>query len=251
MKVSAWTKIKFLQLFIHVLAFIGCIFYWDIYWFICAIVSWFFIYLIGATIGYHRLYAHKSFTSNKFIKYITLFMGTIMGVGSVIGWVGQHRQHHAYSDVSKNLDPYWAHDDYSFLGTIKSWAICPRPINFKIKMVRDLIQDPEILFFHTWYFSIIFLWMTFLFCINIKALIFLFALPSVGCYISGQLSGVFGHRIGKQIYKETNDHSKDCHWVNIFSLGEGYQNTHHRYPNKIVMGKYDLSGYIIERFLAK
>jgi stearoyl-CoA desaturase (delta-9 desaturase) len=250
MKLSAWAKVKLFQLAVHIIALVGAVFYWATEWFAASVCCWAFMYLFGATIGFHRLWAHRSFDTSTFVQYVTLFVGTIMGIGSVVGWVGQHRQHHAYSDVSKELDPYWAHDDYSVRGTVTAWLMTPRPIHFEMRMVKDLVRNRVAWFTHNWYFTIVTSWAALLLAIDIRAFIFCWAIPSVGCYISAQVSGVFGHRYGEVTHLDTNDQSKDCHWLNIFSFGEGYQNTHHRHPTQVVMGKYDLSGYIINRFLA-
>ena len=251
MRISEWAKVKTFQLFVHLIALLGAIFYWNIKLFCASIVCWFVMYLFGGSIGAHRLWSHKSFETTAFIKYATLILGTMMGLGSVLGWVGQHRLHHANSDKSIKDDPYWSHNDYSILGTIKSWVMSPHSLGFKVRTVKDLMQDKWVCFTHKYYFQLLFAWIGLLTLISPMIALYCWFIPSVFCYVSAQVSGVFGHRFGKTIYAETNDQSKDCHWLNIFSLGEGYQNTHHRYPNKIIMGKYDLAGFIIDRFLIK
>lgn len=251
MKLNAWAKVKLFQLFVHIVAIVGLIMLWEPTWLLLSIVCWLLMYLLGGTIGVHRYWSHRSFEASKLFKYLTLILGTMMGLGSVLGWVGQHRLHHANSDESEQKDPYWAHNDYSIIGTIRAWVMTPNPINFELRMVKDLIRDKYVWFAHEHYFKLLATWIILLALINPMLALYCWFIPSVMCYVSAQVSGVFGHRFGTVTYEDTKDNSKDCHWLNIFSLGEGYQNTHHKYPNQIVMGKYDIAGLLINMFIPK
>lgn len=248
---SAWAKAKLLILAMHIFALLGLVFCFDLTWFIVSLFVWVIYYGYGFSIGFHRLWSHKAFLTTPFVKYSTLIVGTLAGCGSIVGWVGQHRQHHAYSDVSKQLDPYWAHDDYSFLGTVKAWIETPRSVNFGVHLVKDLFRDKWAKFTHNHYYKIFFSWCLLLIIIHPMAFIYICAIPSMLCYSSAQISGVLGHRIGKSVY-DVGDKSKDSHWLNILSFGEAYQNTHHKYPSSYRLGKYDLSAFFIEKlFLVK
>src|SRR6202046_2012952 len=53
---------------------------------------------LGLSMGFHRLFSHRSFVPARWLK-ITLAIAGTMGVeGSVTSWVSQHRRHHAYTD---------------------------------------------------------------------------------------------------------------------------------------------------------
>lgn len=247
---SAWAKAKLLILGMHICAVSGLIFAFDFTWLLVSLCAWVVFYGYGFSIGFHRLWSHKAFPASPLVKYTTLLTGTLAGCGSVVGWVGQHRQHHAYSDVSKELDPYWAHDDYSFAGTVRAWVETPRSVNFGVHLVKDLFRDKWAKFTHNHYYKIFFFWAIALTVISPMTFIYLCAIPSALCYSSAQISGVLGHRIGKSIY-DVGDRSKDSHWLNILSFGEAYQNTHHKYPSSHRLGKYDLSAFVIENFLTK
>lgn len=247
---SAWAKIKLLILAMHICAVLGLIFAFDFTWLLISLSAWVVFYGYGFSIGFHRLWAHKAFAASPLVRYTTLLTGTLAGCGSVVGWVGQHRQHHAYSDVSRELDPYWAHDDYSFKGTVKAWIETPRPVNFGVHLVKDLFRDKWARFTHNHYYKIFFVWVAVLIVISPTAFVYLCAIPSTLCYSSAQISGVLGHRIGKSVY-DVGDKSKDSHWLNILSFGEAYQNTHHRYPSAYRLGKYDFIGIILGKLWLK
>jgi stearoyl-CoA desaturase (delta-9 desaturase) len=53
---------------------------------------------LGLSLGFHRLFSHRSFVPSRWLK-VTLAIAGTMGIeGSVTSWVSQHRRHHAYTD---------------------------------------------------------------------------------------------------------------------------------------------------------
>jgi stearoyl-CoA desaturase (Delta-9 desaturase) len=61
----------------------------------------------GITVGYHRLFTHRSFTANRALKIGLGVAGSMAVEGSVIGWVANHRRHHMFSDQPG--DPHSPH----------------------------------------------------------------------------------------------------------------------------------------------
>src|SRR4051794_34287095 len=53
---------------------------------------------VGVTVGYHRLFTHRSFHSVRWLKILLASTGSMAVEGSVIGWVSTHRRHHVFSD---------------------------------------------------------------------------------------------------------------------------------------------------------
>jgi stearoyl-CoA desaturase (Delta-9 desaturase) len=62
----------------------------------------------GVSAGYHRLFAHRSFTANRALKIALAVAGSMTFQGGVIGWVADHRRHHAFAD--RPGDPHSPHD---------------------------------------------------------------------------------------------------------------------------------------------
>src|SRR5438105_3427958 len=52
----------------------------------------------GITVGYHRLFAHRSFKAHRILKISLALAGSLALEGGVIGWVANHRRHHVFSD---------------------------------------------------------------------------------------------------------------------------------------------------------
>ena len=62
---------------------------------------------LGITIGYHRLFTHKSFETSRVLTFIFGMCGSMAVEGSILTWVATHRKHHQYSDHDE--DPHSPH----------------------------------------------------------------------------------------------------------------------------------------------
>ena len=61
-----------------------------------------------ACVGYHRLWAHRSYNAAPALQYVLAMWGTGAVQGSIKWWSRGHRAHHRYTDTE--LDPYNAHE---------------------------------------------------------------------------------------------------------------------------------------------
>jgi stearoyl-CoA desaturase (delta-9 desaturase) len=237
-------KVKTTILIAHILTFTGLIFYFSWWGLTLGLATW-VVFNFGVSGGYHRLFSHKQFEASRPVQLMFLFAGTLAGIGSCISWVGQHRLHHATSDV-EGKDPYYSHN-----GIIKSWIYGPWHVNTSPLVVRDLLRDPVQKFLHDQYFKIQILYCLILLLINPILIFWMWALPSAMTFTSLQAVGVFGHIIGNRIHHDVPDQSKNSHWLCILSFGESYQNTHHYNPRQLVLGPCDLIGHTINKTLVK
>ena len=53
---------------------------------------------LGITVGFHRLFTHRSFKTTKPVRAILAALGSMAIEGPIISWVADHRKHHVYSD---------------------------------------------------------------------------------------------------------------------------------------------------------
>ena len=53
---------------------------------------------LGITIGFHRLFTHKSFSTFRPIEALFAILGSMATEGPILNWVGSHRRHHQHSD---------------------------------------------------------------------------------------------------------------------------------------------------------
>ena len=67
-------------------------------------VAMYLLTAAGITIGYHRLFTHRSFETNRVVKAIFAVLGSMAAEGPVLTWVAMHRRHHQHSD--EHDDPH-------------------------------------------------------------------------------------------------------------------------------------------------
>ena len=62
---------------------------------------------VGITVGYHRLFTHRSFETYRGVRYAFAVLGGMAVEGDVLAWVADHRKHHQFSD--QEGDPHSPH----------------------------------------------------------------------------------------------------------------------------------------------
>jgi stearoyl-CoA desaturase (delta-9 desaturase) len=78
---------------------------WGVSWLDLAIGGAFFVVsTLGITVGYHRYFTHGAFRANRALRIALAVAGGLAAQGPVIGWVADHRRHHAFSD--REGDPH-------------------------------------------------------------------------------------------------------------------------------------------------
>jgi stearoyl-CoA desaturase (delta-9 desaturase) len=61
------------------------------------------------TIGFHRLFTHRSFETGRIMQAVLAVLGSMAVEGSLLHWVATHRCHHQHSDGAE--DPHSPHHD--------------------------------------------------------------------------------------------------------------------------------------------
>ncbi len=67
-------------------------------WVMLALAMWWLTGCLGISVGYHRLFAHRSFSSLDGVRFFLGVLGSMAGQGSVTYWTALHRMHHARAD---------------------------------------------------------------------------------------------------------------------------------------------------------
>jgi stearoyl-CoA desaturase (delta-9 desaturase) len=211
------------------LAFVPAFFTWQALA-LCVVLHW-VTGGLGITLTYHRLLTHRSFEVRpKWLEYLMTIVGASASEGGAIGWVADHRKHHAHSDEeddvhSPNRGFGWAHmfwwmtPDISAIHTddyYKRWA-------------PDLQKDPV----HRWLdqYHIVFpiLGAVALYAIGgMPYLVWGFFVRSVSVLHATWLVNSATHVWGYRSH-ETRDTSTNLWWVAIITYGEGWHNNHHAY----------------------
>jgi stearoyl-CoA desaturase (delta-9 desaturase) len=78
---------------------------WGVSWLDLVIGAGFYVVsTLGVTVGYHRYFTHGAFKARRALRVALAVAGGFAAQGPVIGWVADHRRHHAFSD--REGDPH-------------------------------------------------------------------------------------------------------------------------------------------------
>ena len=198
-------------------------------------LSLYFACGLSITVGYHRLFSHRSHEASWPLVLFYSIFGAGSFQNSIIEWCSDHRNHHKMTDSDK--DPYSASRGfwYSHIGWV---LIEEEKFANDFSNVKDLQSSKIIMWQHRNFFLIG----------ALSGIIFptlvgflLGGIPTaIGCLVWGGLvrivfvhHGTFlinsaAHIWGRQPYSEDNS-SKDSFWLAFLTFGEGYHNFHHTF----------------------
>jgi stearoyl-CoA desaturase (delta-9 desaturase) len=193
---------------------------------------WQIIAGVGISAGLHRYFAHKQYDVPIWMEYIFLWLSTLAGARSPIGWIGAHRMHHNHSDTDK--DPHSPKYKGFWNVLLNQWELNA----IDRKYVRECWDKPSLVFFHKHWGKI---WI-------VSSIIF-YMLGIFYLIVGSAILGFVGFGWVNAICHSVNGGSKNVMWVNILVGGEGYHDEHHKNGKKIRMGNWDHTGFLIEKLL--
>jgi|DEB0MinimDraft_10_1074344.scaffolds.fasta_scaffold01613_10 stearoyl-CoA desaturase (delta-9 desaturase) len=204
-----------------------CIVNW--YYIPLALILGLFVNLLGHSIGYHRLFTHRSFKPKyEWIGKVLILLGSVTGRGSPIGYAAIHNTHHVYSDTDK--DPHSPNGENFFKFFMKHFDLQPDR-RVTIKTMRTHTDSfSKYVHQHLLELNVITLLITLVFGFANVYLMSVFVALLIGVSIN-----YFGH-------KDLTPTNKL--WLGILTLGEGFHASHHRNPMHSQFHKYDVGGYI-------
>ena len=196
---------------------------------------------MGVTTGYHRLLAHRSYKTNRFIQFVVATAGGLAMQGGPLWWVAHHRAHHRDTDKEGDIhSPVTKGMWQSHMG----WMMSNEAFHEQGSNSRDLFKYPELKFLQRHY-----VWILVLQMLGVYALGSLLSLWYPDTSINGLQCLVWGffvstvflwhvtfsvnsvcHRWGSQDY-DSNDASTNNWIIGILGFGEGWHNNHHFYPS--------------------
>jgi stearoyl-CoA desaturase (delta-9 desaturase) len=201
---------------------------------------------IGITVGYHRLFTHRSFKTTRAVRAVLAVLGAMAIEGSVIEWVSTHRKHHAFSD--RPGDPHSPHVDHApgwrgaVLGLVHAhvgWMFRGKDMANPRRYAKDLLADRDLRFISA----------TFpLWVVVGLAVPFALGVALTGSVIGGLTGLLWGgavrvflvhhmtfsinslcHFFGRRTFP-TGDESRNLAWLAPITLGEAWHNNHHAFP---------------------
>jgi stearoyl-CoA desaturase (Delta-9 desaturase) len=208
--------------------------------------------IVGVTVGYHRLFTHRSFRTHAVVRGAFAVMGSMAVEGSVISWVANHRKHHAFAD--REGDPHSPHEARGdgLWGAIRGlvhahfgWLISYGQRAAPRRFARDLLADPLLRAIDR----------TFIVWVGVGlAAPFLFGWVVGGTIDAALTALLWGgavrifvlhhmtysinslcHFFGRRPFA-TTDESRNLAWLALPTFGESWHNNHHAYPRSAMHG---------------
>jgi stearoyl-CoA desaturase (delta-9 desaturase) len=221
---------------------------------------------IGLSVGFHRLFSHRSFVATRWLKVALAIAGSMALEGSVTSWVALHRRHHVYTDLPGDPHspvPVGAGGTGRVRGLWHAhagWLFVPNEVD-AARWCKDLTEDTDIAFVT----RTIVIWS-----------VLSFALPAaVGWVVTGTLWGAFlaalwggavrvvvlhhvtwstnslCHTFGKRPF-DNSDRSTNFSPLALLSFGDAWHNAHHAFPRSarhgVDPGQIDIAASVIRIF---
>jgi stearoyl-CoA desaturase (delta-9 desaturase) len=227
------------------------------------------LYLVtghGITVGFHRLFTHRAFRAKRPLRIALAISGSMAYQGPIVGWVADHRRHHAFTD--RPGDPHTPHGHRGqILGTWRGglhahpgWLFRHDPTDIG-RYARDIAADRDLRRIN----ALFPLW-----CVLSLGLPFAAGWVLGGTLTAGTSALLWAgivriavlhqitwsinsicHLFGRRPY-DTNDRSTNVAVLSIASMGESFHNNHHAFPRSarhgLTRGQLDSSGALIQMF---
>lgn len=231
---------------------------------VSALVGMYALTLFGVTVGFHRLFTHKSFETVLPVRVFLAIAGSMSVEGPVIKWCAVHRRHHQCSDHEGDPHSPHLHGD-SWAGFFKGlfhahmgWLFQPDVVDVQ-RSAKDLVNDRALRFvdrtFVLWVILGLILpalvgwavtqsWWGLLLGFIWGGLVRVF----IAHHVTWSINSVC-HVWGRRDYR-SNDQSTNNFAIALISGGEGWHNNHHAFPTSARHGlqwwQIDLSWYLIK-----
>ncbi|MBO6575539.1 MAG: fatty acid desaturase [Rhodothermales bacterium] len=186
--------------------------------------------LMSITMGYHRLYSHRTYDAHPIVEWVLLFFGTAAIQGSIIKWSFDHRLHHKHVDGDE--DPYGIQHGFWYAHML--WLFeKQKPV--KESIVKDLFAKPLLRSQHEHYgIWAIVVNVVITFGIGIAvgdilgAVVIAFLLRLFLGHHSTWFINSAAHMWGTKPYS-TEHSAVNNFFISLITYGEGYHNYHHTF----------------------
>ena len=215
-------------------------------------VALYVLFGLGITVGFHRLFTHRSFSTKPWLRFTFAALGSAAIEGPVISWVADHRKHHAFSD--QEGDPHSPHVGHGggLRGALRGlahahvgWLFIHTQRGAKRRYAPDLLNDPIVSFvdrtFVIW--AIAGLALPFALGValghslktGLTALLWGGAVRVLILHHVTYSINSLCHYFGRRSFA-TGDESRNLLWLALPSLGEAWHNNHHAFPTSAAHG---------------
>jgi stearoyl-CoA desaturase (Delta-9 desaturase) len=250
--------------FLALAAIVPAVWGWGLSWTdVTLFVGFYFLTLLGVTVGYHRHFTHGSFKANKALRVALAAVGGMAVQGPVVQWVADHRRHHAFADREGDPHSPWRYGSgarnlvkgmwHAHLG----WLFDRRQTNAD-RYAPDLVKDTAVR--RTSRLFILWAFLTFALPTLIGGLVtmswagawsafFWAGLVRVALlhHVTWSINSVC-HVVGNRPFA-SRDRATNFWPLAILSGGESWHNRHHADPTSarhgVLRGQIDISARVI------
>jgi stearoyl-CoA desaturase (delta-9 desaturase) len=227
------------------------------------LLTFYLLTALGITVGFHRLFTHRSFRTHRVVEGILGVLGSMAAQGTLLQWVAQHRRHHAHSDQpgdphsphlhGDGLRGFWRGLWHAHLG----WIFLPDAPDLE-RYVPDLRASRLLRVISAWSLAWVFLglllpaalggfltsgWPGLWTGLIWGGLVRIFLVHHVTWSVNSVC-----HLWGTRPYR-SDDESRNNFIFGVLALGEGWHHTHHVFPTSARHGlrwwQIDVSYYFI------
>jgi stearoyl-CoA desaturase (delta-9 desaturase) len=237
------------------------VFYVDFSWIAFSVAVFLYVFRIF-TIGafYHRYFSHKTFKTNRFWQFVFAALAGTAAQRGPLWWASHHRQHHMVSDAKEDAHSPAQH---GFWWSHVGWFLTKKNYHYNPERVKDLACYPELVFLEKYDVIMPILLFLCLFLVGwilqryapglntsiVSMLVWGFSVSLVAVFNTTVLINSLCHVYGTKRYA-TPDNSKNNLLFALLTLGEGWHNNHHEYPNSARQGfmwwEIDITYYLIK-----
>jgi stearoyl-CoA desaturase (delta-9 desaturase) len=219
---------------------------------------------VGITVGFHRLLTHRAFQTYKSVEYLFAAAGSMAVEGPVIGWVADHRRHHAHADAEGDPHSPHGHGD-GLAGMMRGlwhahvgWLFDHPTAKGAEKYAPDLVEDRGMRILHRLFVPLVIAGLVIPFLLGwgltgelIGGLTAIFWAGLVRVFLVHHVTFSINsicHFFGRRRFR-TNDRSTNVFWLAIPTFGESWHHNHHAFPRSALHGlrwwEIDLGGLVI------
>jgi stearoyl-CoA desaturase (delta-9 desaturase) len=201
---------------------------------------------IGITVGYHRLFTHRSFKTTPAVRALLAVLGSAAVEGPVTEWVATHRMHHQFSDRPGDPHSPHLHEGVGWRGALRGllhahvgWMFRGKDQANPRRYAKDLLADRDLRFISRTFPLWVFVGMAFPFGLGVAL---------TGTLVGGLTGLLWGglvrvlllhhatfsinslcHFFGRRPFA-TGDESRNLAWLAPIAFGEAWHNNHHAFP---------------------
>jgi stearoyl-CoA desaturase (Delta-9 desaturase) len=112
-------------------------------------IIWYTMTMLGATVGYHRYFTHRSFKATRGVRIALAVLGSMAVQGPILHWVADHRRHHAFADRDGDPHSPWLYGTTPSAIVRGIWHahlgwILNRDLTNQRRFAPDLLADRDI-----------------------------------------------------------------------------------------------------------